>query len=143
MIHVCDLKKLCCSKQWMKKLCVTNCWSAILLGSIMVSLGVIMRSTVIDNSHSATVSSSGKFLIYLFNYWWITWLVVFIDIMLFFAFLSTPIIFKIESIRRLLSVMNYNAIFVIKKAKVIWLFTFFAYNYRIFYIFILSSHFLR
>ncbi len=50
----------CYNKKCLKTLIKHNCWSAILLGAIMLGLGIVLRSAVFDTSSSSTVTSSGK-----------------------------------------------------------------------------------
>jgi hypothetical protein len=50
----------CCNKKCFKTLIKHNCWSAILLGAVMLGLGCVLRSAVFDPSSTPTVTSSGK-----------------------------------------------------------------------------------
>ncbi|CAG2109590.1 unnamed protein product [Medioppia subpectinata] len=46
----------------LKSLIKHNCWTAIVLGALMLSLGIVLKSSVIDTT-SATVQSSGMLFI--------------------------------------------------------------------------------
>ncbi|CAG2166903.1 unnamed protein product [Oppiella nova] len=50
------------NKSCIKSVVKHNCWTAIILGALMLALGIVLRSSVI-NSTSATVASSGMLFI--------------------------------------------------------------------------------